>query len=94
MGEDNVGAFGLRLQDEDLTMRHHKRGQLTVPNSGENSGGSEFTITFGPAGYLDGYQVVFGELVDGHRVLDALEAGCDRHGAVHEDFKIVGAGSK
>ena len=94
MGEENLGAFGVRLQDEDLTMRHHKRGQLTVPNDGENTGGSEFTITFGEASYLDGYQTVFGELVDGHRVLDALEAGVDRHGSVNEDFRIVAAGEK
>ena len=94
MGEENLGAFGVRLQDEDLTLRHHKRGQLTLPNDGENSGGSEFTITFGAASYLDGYQTVFGELVDGQRVLDALEAGCDRHGSAVEDFKIVGAGMK
>ena len=93
MGEENLGAFGVRLQDEN-TLRHFKRGQLTVPNDGENSGGSEFTITFGEAGYLDGYQTVFGELVDGHRVLDALEAGVDRHGQVTEDFRIVDAGQK
>lgn len=93
MGEENLGAFGVRLQDEN-TLRHFKRGQLTAPNDGENSGGSEFTITFGEAGYLDGYQTVFGELVDGHRVLDALEAGVDRHGQVTEDFKIVDAGQK
>ena len=94
LGEDNVGAFGLRLQDEDLTMRHNKRGQLTLPNNGENSGGSEFTITFGPASYLDGYQTVFGELVEGQKVLDTLEAGVDRHGSVNESFKIIGAGHK
>ena len=84
----------MRLQDEDLSLRHNKRGQLTLPNNGENAGGSEFTITFGEATYLDGYQTVFGELVDGQRVLDALEAGVDRHGAVNEDFKIVASGSK
>ena len=94
MGEENVGAFGVRLQDEDMTMRHNKRGQLTIPNNGENSGGSEFTITFGAAGYLDGYQTVFGELVEGHKGLDALEAGVDRHGNVNEDFKIIASGSK
>ena len=94
LGEENLSAFGVRLQDEDLTLRHFKRGQLTVPNDGENSGGSEFTITFGEAGYLDGYQTVFGELVDGHSVLDALEAGVDRHGAVTEDFTITAAGEK
>ena len=94
IAEENVSAFGMRLQDEDLTMRHNKRGQLTVPNDGENSGGSEFTITFGEATYLDGYQTVFGELVEGHKVLDALEAGVDRHGSVNEDFKIIQSGQK
>ena len=94
IGEENLGAHGLRLQDEDLSMRHTKRGQLTLPNDGENSGGSEFTITFGEASYLDGYQTVFGELVEGHDVLDALESGVDRHGAVHGDFSIVGSGCK
>ena len=94
MGEENVGAFGVRLQDESLSMRHNKRGQLTLPNNGENSGGSEFTITFGAASYLDGYQTVFGELVEGHKILDTLEAGVDRHGSVNEDFKIVASGTK
>ena len=94
MGDENVGAFGVRLQDEDLTMRHNKRGQLTLPNDGENTGGSEFTITFGAAPYLDGYQTVFGELVEGSKVLDALEAGVDRHGSVNEDFRIVASGQK
>ena len=94
IGEENVGAFGVRLQDEDMTVRHNKRGQLTIPNNGENSGGSEFTITFGAAQYLGGYQTVFGELVDGHKVLDTLEAGVDRHGSVNEDFKIIASGTK
>ena len=94
LGEQNVSAFGSRLSDEDLTVRHTKRGQLTATNDGPNSAGSEFTITFGAANYLDGYQTVFGELVEGSDVLDALEAGCDRHGAVKEDFTIIGSGLK
>ena len=94
MGEENVGAFGTRMSDEDMTVRHIKRGQLTAPNDGANSAGSEFTITFGPANYLDGYQTVFGELVQGDSVLDALEAGCNRHGSVTEDFTIVASGLK
>ena len=94
MDEENLGAFGARMSDEDLTMRHVKRGQLTAPNAGPNSAGSEFTITFGATNWLDGYQTVFGELVEGQSVLDALEAGCNRHGAVTDDFTIVASGSK
>ena len=81
--EENVGAHGSRMSDEDMTVRHIKRGQLTAPNDGANSAGSEFTITFGASNYLDGYQTVFGELVDGDKILDALEAGCDRHGNIN-----------
>ena len=94
VGEDNVSAFGTRMSDEDLTVRHTMRGQLTANNDGPNSAGSEFTITFGAANYLDGYQTVFGELVQGDSVLDALEAGCTRHGEVKEDFTIVASGMK
>ena len=94
LGEENVGAFGTRLNDEDLSVRHIKRGQLTAVNDGSNSAGSEFTITFGSANYLDGYQTVFGELVEGDSVLNALEAGCNRHGDVTQDFTIVGSGMR
>merc|ERR1719458_2096577 len=39
MGEENLGAFGVRLQDEN-TLRHFKRGQLTAPNDGEENLGA------------------------------------------------------
>lgn len=94
LAEENVGAFGVRLVDEDLTMRHNKRGMLTLPNEGENASGSEFTILFREAPYLDGYQTVLGELVEGEKVLKALEEGVDRLGNVTEDFKIVASGPK
>lgn len=41
---------------------------------------------------LDGYQTVFGEMVEGDAVLAEMEAATDRHGAVSKDFKIVEAG--
>ena len=94
LGEENVGADGTRLSDEDLTVRHVKRGMLTASNDGANSAGSEFTITFGPTPTLNGYQTVFGELVEGEKVLDALEAGVNRHGQVTEDFVVVASGEK
>ncbi len=94
MGEENVSAHGVRLQDENLEIRHSKRGLLTTSTHGRNSIGSQFTITFGETPYLDGYQAVFGELVEGHKVLDALEAGVDRLGNVKEDFTISSAGLK
>ena len=94
LGDENVGADGARMADEDLTVRHIKRGQLTAVNDGLNSAGSEFTITFGEARSLNGYQTCFGELVEGQSILDALEAGVNRHGDVTEDFRIIASGDK
>ena len=51
-------------------------------------------ITFGEAHFLDGYQTVFGELVEGDSVLAAIEGKVDRHGKVHDTFTIVGGGFK
>jgi cyclophilin family peptidyl-prolyl cis-trans isomerase len=94
LGDENLGAFGTPVRDEDLAMRHHKRGQLTAYSSGQNRSGSEFTVTFGSAPTLDGYQTVFGELVEGDSVLDTLEAGVNRLGDVTEDFTITASGHK
>ena len=61
-------------------MRHFKRGQLTLANSGENSNGTEFLITLDQANILDGYNVAVGELVEGEQVLDEIEKALNRHG--------------
>ena len=62
---ENNGAFGCFNPDGDLSLRHHKRGMLSYTNEGPNHNGGEFMITFGEASFLDGYQTVFGELVEG-----------------------------
>ena len=51
-------------------------------------------ITFNEAAFLDGYQTVFGELVEGQEVLDQIEKKVDRHGKVHDHFTIVAGGPK
>ena len=94
MSDENLGADDTRNVDGDLSLRHTKRGQLTAISSGFNATGSEFTITFGEAPTLNGYNTVFGELVDGEGVLDELEAGVNRHGEVTEDFEIIATGEK
>ena len=43
------------MLDENLNLRHHKRGILSMANDGENGNGSEFLITLGKADMLDGY---------------------------------------
>ena len=91
--EEGESAFGVRLPDEDMSVRHVRRGQLSMASDGTNANGSRVMITFGEAEYLNGYNTCFGELVSGHDVLDQLEAATTRHGTVGGEFSISAAGS-
>ena len=91
---DNLAASGTRMLDENLTMRHTKKGQLTMYNTGQNSNGSEFMITLGDtAKVLDGYHQVFGEMVSGEEVLKNVEEAVTRLGTLKEVIKIEDCGS-
>lgn len=59
--------------DESLLLKHGEAGLLSMANRGPNTNGSQFFVTLRPAPHLDGKHVVFGRIVDGLPVLEALE---------------------
>ena len=79
--------WGKKFKDEKdaLKLRHDARGVLSMGNTGKNSNGSQFFITFAPCKALDGKHVVFGKIVDGWDVLDACEAVSVASGGVSEE---------
>ena len=91
MGEENVDCGGARACDEDLSVRHTLRGNLSMVNDGTNANGSAFTVTYASAPMFDGYNTCFGQLVDGEAVLAQIESNTDRHGVVSGDFSISAA---
>ena len=93
LSELSTDQHGQR-QPEEGTLRHYKRGQLTMFGDGENSSGSRFGITLGKADIFDSYQTVFGELVEGEEVLKKIEESVDRLGHVNHNIKIDAAGTK
>ncbi|KAK2947786.1 putative Peptidyl-prolyl cis-trans isomerase B [Blattamonas nauphoetae] len=72
-GTGGKSIYGDRFADEGFPVKHTKRGQLSMANAGPNTNGSQFFITFVQTPHLDGKHMVFGELVEGMNVLDAIE---------------------
>lgn len=58
--------------DDTLTPRALERGVLAMANSGPGTGGSQFFINLVPTPYLNGKHTVFGRVIEGSAVLDAI----------------------
>jgi len=72
-GTGGESVFGPKFPDENFILKHNKRGIVAMANSGPNTNGSQFYVTFEATPHLDGKHVVFGEVVKGFDVLDIIE---------------------
>jgi len=72
MGGESI--YGAKFADENLTRKHDAPYLLSMANSGKNTNGSQFFITFAPAAHLDGKHVVFGRVVEGQSIVDDMQA--------------------
>ncbi|MCC8362297.1 peptidylprolyl isomerase [Lysobacter sp. A6] len=69
------GGPGYRFEDETSNGLRHDRGVLSMANAGPNTNGSQFFITHVPTPWLDGKHTVFGKVVEGIEVVDAVKQG-------------------
>ena len=68
------GGPGYAIRDE-INRRRYDRGVLGMALAGRDTGGSQWFITHSPQPHLDGGYTVFGRVLSGWEVLDAIVQG-------------------
>ncbi|MBU0495275.1 MAG: peptidylprolyl isomerase [Chloroflexi bacterium] len=70
------GGPGYRFADEVRNNPlKHETGVISMANAGPNTNGSQFFITHAPQPHLNGKHTVFGKVVKGQSVVDAIRQG-------------------
>jgi len=76
LNHDGTGVtsiYGGMFDDESFALKHDRPGLLSMANGGPNGNGCQFFITCAPCDFLDDKHVVFGQVVEGLKVVRMIE---------------------
>ena len=90
-----MGGPGYKIKDEFGKPNKNMRGTISMANAGPNTGGSQFFINTVDNNFLDAKHPVFGKVVQGIDVVDAISnVKRDREDRPLEEVKIIKAEMK
>jgi peptidylprolyl isomerase len=88
-GKGNPGYQYAGEFSDDL--QHTQGGLLSMANSGPNTDGSQFFLTFTATPWLDSKHTIFGQVVEGLDVLESIEKLGSRSGKTSEEVVLISA---
>jgi cyclophilin family peptidyl-prolyl cis-trans isomerase len=87
---NGAGGPGYQFPDEiDSALRHDVPGVLSMANAGPGTNGSQFFITHTKTPWLDGKHTVFGHVIQGQNIVNAI-----RQGDTIQKINIIRIGAK
>jgi len=91
-GTGGASIYGSKFADENFTLKHTGPGILSMANAGPNTNGSQFFLCTSKTAWLDGKHVVFGAVVDGYNVVQAVEKVGSQSGATSKPVIVKNCG--
>jgi peptidyl-prolyl isomerase D len=87
-------VYGGQFKDDKggLQLKHTHKGSLSMANMGHDTNTNHFSIMMGPAPHLNGDYTIFGQVVTGFEVVDAINAlsiGKPENTATAEDGAVI-----
>ena len=91
-GRGGESIYGSVFNDENFKVKHTEKYYLSMANRGPNTQGSQFFITTAATPWLDGKHVIFGKVLEGQNVVDAIEKVGSQSGTTSKTVTISASG--